>query len=221
MASLGLIAIWISFNIQKYGGAFDVYMKAESLYKITLFVPVFFGLLYTRTPWWSAIASVAAGVLSVLVVGIAAALQTEDSLSFMNILFADMEVSALGLVFTRYELNALVGLSVSGGVFIFSAFLNKRTGLFKDRIESFESDLQTPAHEDPDHKIGPEGLKAYQIMGVLAIGLGSFLLLLSIFTMLEGGWINAIVGGLAIGIGFVTLRTIRTYKRMHNIGDSL
>ncbi|MEX0324853.1 MAG: hypothetical protein AB3N33_02065, partial [Puniceicoccaceae bacterium] len=215
VASLGIIAIWISFNIQKYGGAFDVYMKAESLYKITLFVPVFFGLLYTRTPWWSAIASVAAGVISVLAVGVAAALQTEDNLSFMNILFADMEVTSFGLVFTRYELNALVGLAVSGGVFLFSAFLDKRTGLFKERIESFEKDLQTPAHEDPDHKIGPEGLKAYRLMGILAIGLGVVLLILSVFTMTSGGWLNAIVGGLAIGIGFITIKAIHTYQRVH------
>ncbi|MEX0330471.1 MAG: hypothetical protein AB3N64_03515 [Puniceicoccaceae bacterium] len=220
VASLGIIAIWISVNIQKYGGAFDVYMKAESLYKITLFVPVFFGLLYTRTPWWSAIASVAAGVISVLAVGVAAAFQTEDSLSFMNILFADMEVSTFGLVFTRYELNALVGLAVSGGVFLFSAFLDKRTGLFKERIESFEKDLQTPAHEDPDHKIGPEGLKAYRLMGILAIGLGVVLLILSVFTMTSGGWLNAIVGGLAIGIGFITIKAIRTYQRVHGLDST-
>ena len=214
VASLGLIAIWISFNIQKYGGAIDVYMKAESLYKITLFVPVFFGLLYTRTPWWSAMASVGAGVLSVLAVGVAAALQTEDSLTFMNILFADMEVTTFGMVFTRYELNALVGLAVSGGVFLFSAFVDKRTGLFKKRIESFEKDLQTPAHEDPDHKIGPEGLKAYRLMGILAIGLGAVLLILSVLTFRDGGWLNAIVGGLAIGIGFITIRAIHTYQRV-------
>jgi Na+/proline symporter len=221
VASLGLTAIWIAFNVQKYGGAFDVYMKAESLYKITLFVPVFFGLLYTRTPWWSAIASVGAGVLSVLAVGVAAALQTEDSLSFMNILFADMEVTALGFALTRYEMNALVGLAVSGGVFLFSAFLDHRTGLFRERVESLEKDLKTPAHEDPDHKIGPEGLKAYQLMGGLAIGLGCFLLILSVPTMGNGGWLNAIVGGLAIGVGIIILKAVREYARKHNLSSSI
>ena len=57
-------------------------------------------------------------------------------------------------------------------MFLFSAFLDRRTGLFKERITALEEDLQTPAYEDDDHKIGPEGLKAYQLMGILAIGIG-------------------------------------------------
>jgi len=76
VALLGIIAIWVAFNVKRFGGAFDVYMKAESIYKITLFIPVFIGLLFTKTPWWSAIVSVSVGMLAALVVGIFATRQS-------------------------------------------------------------------------------------------------------------------------------------------------
>lgn len=212
---LGLIAIWVAFNVQRFGGAFDVYMKAESLYKITLFVPVFIGLLYLKTPWWSAIAAVVAGVIAVLGIGVAAALENADSLSFMNILFTDLEKTWFGLTFTRYELNAILGLLASGSVFTLTAFFNRRSGTFKDRIESLESDLATPAYANVDDRVRPEGLKAYNLMGLLAIGLGGFLLILFFPTFGEGGWLNAFAGVVAIAIGILILTTVRRYARIH------
>lgn len=217
VASLGIIAIWISFNMQKYGGAFDVYLKAESLYKITLFVPVILGILYTRTPWWSAIVSVTLGVISVLCVGVAAAIQSGKSVTVMNILLADIEITFLGMNMTRYELNALVGLFVCGTVFVVSAFMDRRDGAFKDRIESLEKDLDTPALADEDHKVGVEGLKAYQIMGVLSIGLGIILFLLMFPTFGEGGWLNGLVGALAVAIGIAILKGVNLYALRHHI----
>ena len=219
VATLGVIAIWISFNIQKYGGAFDVYLKAESLYKITLFVPVILGILYTRTPWWTAIVSVTLGVLSVLVIGVAAAIQSEKPVTVMNILLADIETQFLGMAMTRYEMNAFVGLLVCGAVFLLAAFMDKRSGAFKERIESLETDLQTPALADEDHKVGIEGLKAYQIMGILSIALGGLLVVLMIPTLGDGGWLNGLVGALAIGIGALILKGVNLYATKHHIGN--
>lgn len=209
---LGVTAIWIAFNVQRYGGAFDVYVKAESLYKITLFVPVFFGLLYTRTPWWSAIASVVAGVVAVMGVGIMASLDATGSISVMNVLFADLQTVWFGLTLTRYELNAILGLLASGGVFLISVFFNRREGAFKERIESFEHDLRTPAHAALNDRVRPEGLKAYRLMGFLSIGMGCFLFLLTVPTAGDGGWLNALVGALALAIGVTILRVVKRYE---------
>ena len=212
---LGITAIWVAFNVQRFGGAFDVYMKAESLYKITLFVPVFVGLLYTRTPWWSAAAAVLAGVIGVLGVGVAAALQTEGSLTTMNVLFADIQATWLGFELTRYELNAIVGLITSGTVFFLSAFFDKRDGAFKGRIESLEHDLRTPAYKDIHDRIRPEGLQAYRLMALLSIGLGIFLLILCFPTLGDGGWLNAVAGSLSLGIGILTFVTVKRYAAVH------
>jgi solute:Na+ symporter, SSS family len=212
---LGLIAIWVAFNVQRFGGAFDVYMKAESLYKITLFVPVFIGLLYTKTPWWSAIAAVVAGVITVLGIGVVAAMENADSVSVMNILFTDLEKTIFGLTLTRYELNAILGLLASGGVFTLTAFFNRREGAFRERIESLETDLATPAYADVDDRVRPEGLKAYNLMGLLAVGLGAFLIILFFFTIEGNGWLNAFTGLVAISVGVLILTTVRRYARAH------
>ncbi|EDY83710.1 transporter, SSS family protein [Verrucomicrobiia bacterium DG1235] len=217
VALLGIISIFIAFNIKRFGGAFDVYMKAESLYKITLFIPVFFGLLYTKTPWWSAIVSVTAGVIGVLIVGIAASIQTEESITAMNILFADIYVTWLGFDLTRYELNAFVGIFVSGTVFLATSFFNQREGAFKERIESFETDLKTPALSHPDTKIGPEGLIAYRLMGYLAIGIGVILFIVTIPTLDRSGWLNSVAGLLSVVIGISVVKAVRSYERRHHI----
>ncbi|MFL3656574.1 MAG: sodium:solute symporter family protein [Opitutales bacterium] len=215
VACLGIIAIWVAFNVKKFGGAFDVYMKAESLYKITLFIPVFIGILFTKTPWWSAIVSVSVGVLAALVVGIFAARQSELPIGFMNILFADIKVTWFGFDLTRYELNACVGIFVTGTVFLGSAFFNKREGAFKDSIESFETDLKTPAFSDPDSKIGTEGLKAYRLMGWLAILIGAIVIPITFFSLDRSGWLNAIAGTLSIAIGIAVLKAVSRYKQKH------
>ncbi len=212
VALLGIFAIWVAFNVKRFGGAFDVYMRAESLYKITLFVPVFIGLLFTRTPWWSAIASVTAGVIGVLGVGVFASLQSELPLGFMNILFADANVTWFRFELTRYELNAIIGLLVTTGVFIASTFFNRREGAFKNRIQSLEKDLKTPAFSEQNTALAPEGLKAYRMMGWLAIGLGGGLVLLTIPTATENGLLNGLAGLLAIAIGVLILKAVTRYQ---------
>ncbi|MDQ8183112.1 sodium:solute symporter family protein [Pelagicoccus sp. SDUM812005] len=215
VACLGVFSIFVAFNIKRFGGAFDVYMKAESLYKITLFIPVFFGLLYTKTPWWSAIASVSAGVIGVLGVGIAAAMGAADGFSVMNILFADLNVVWLGFELSRYELNAIVGILTSGSVFLASAFFDKREGAFKTSIESLETDLKTPAHAAVDAKIGSEGLIAYRLLGYLSILIGVVLFLVTFLTIDRNGWLNSLAGLIAAVIGITILKAVRSYERRH------
>ena len=212
VALLGVIAIWVAFNVKRFGGAFDVYMRAESLYKITLFVPVFLGLLFTKTPWWSALASIVAGVVSVLIIGVFAALQSELPLQFMNILFADIQTTWFGFHLTRYELNAIIGLLVTSCVFFVSAFFHKPQGAFKARITSLERDLQTPAHAPTEAGIAPEGLKAYAIMGWLAFGMGIGLIGLGIPTWGDGGAMNLIAGLLSSLVGAAILKAIGRYR---------
>lgn len=215
VALLGVISIWVAFNVQRFGGAFEVSMRANSLYKITLFVPVFFGLLFTKTPWWSAIASVGAGMVSVVAIGVYAALSSGMSPTPMNILFADIKVSWFNFTLTRYELNALIGLAVSSGVFFISAFFNPRTGAFGKRIRAFESDLETPAYSDEEARLSKEGLLVYKLLGVLSLVIGITLMLLTFITLDRGGILNSITGLLSFGTGLGIMAAIRRYEQKH------
>ncbi|MFW6354995.1 MAG: hypothetical protein ACOC3I_11475, partial [Verrucomicrobiota bacterium] len=49
----------------------------------------------------------------------------------------------------------------------------------------------------------------------LTLGLGILLLALFIPTAGEGGWLNALIGSLALAIALFILRAVRRYERLH------
>lgn len=213
VAALGIISIWVAFNVQRFGGAFEVSLRANSLYKHTLFLPVFLGLLMTRTPWWSAMASVGVGMITVLAIGVYASIATDLPLSPMNILFANVETEWFGFTLYRYELNAILGLSAAAIVFLGSRFFDNRSGAFGDRIRAFEKDLQTPAYSESKGHVGHEGLMAYKLMGYLSLVLGGLLILFTFLTLDRSGWLNAVTGALAIAIGLGILGAVHLYEK--------
>ncbi len=130
VAAMGVIAIWIALNMDRFGGAFDVYLRADSLYKAPMFMPVMLGLIYTKTPWWSAIVAFVAGVIGVIGVGVWAGVsQGQPTADLLNI-FADVRLTVFGLEMGRFEVNMLVGTVVSTVAFFATALFNKREGAF-------------------------------------------------------------------------------------------
>ncbi|MEM1269570.1 MAG: hypothetical protein AAGI08_05925 [Bacteroidota bacterium] len=204
VAVMGVIAIWMALNMDRFGGAFDVYLRADSLYKPAMFVPVILGLVVTRTPWWSGIAALAAGVSSILVVGLVVNIQQGIPLTFGG-LFSQINVAPFGIEMGRYEVNTIVGAGTSALVFFGSMLLNRRPEPFRSRIEALEHDLATPAL-DPGGPRDFRGLKAYRLTGWLTIGAGALLLVLSPLL----GLLNAVAGVLAVGMGAGLLYVTRT-----------
>ena len=215
VAVMGVIAIWVALSMERFGGAFDVYLRAESLYKPAMFVPVLLGLVYTRTPWWSGVAALGAGVLGIIAVGLVAGAGEGTGLDPMAAIFANMDLVVFGLELSRYEINTLVGVGLSSAVFLASALVPGRTGAFKPRIEALERDLKTPAHAPPDAPLDLRGLSAYRLAGRLAVAIGAVLLAMALLTWGEGGHLNLIAGLLAIGLGVAVVVTTRRYERRH------
>ena len=215
VVAMGLIAIWVALNMARFGGAFDVYLRADSLYKAPMFIPVMLGLVFTRTPWWSAIVAFAAGVLGIIATGfLANALQGQPIGSLAD-LFTDIQLTVFGLEMGRYEVNTIVGVVVSTVAFFASALFNRRRGAFKERIERFERDLRTPAHAPPGVALDLRALRAYNLAGRIAAGIGALLLLLAIPTFGEGGGLNAVAGLLALGMGGLIVAATRRYERRY------
>lgn len=193
---MGVLSIWIALNMDRFGGAFDTYLRADSLYKPAMFVPVILGLIYTRTPWWSGMAALGSGVLAILVVG----LWTNHAQGLpltLGGLFSDLRIAPFGIEMGRYEVNTLVGIGTSALVFGGSAFFNGREGAFKTRIEALELDLRTPAHATGE-TLDLRGLKAYRLAGRLTLGLGVILVVIAIGTQ---SVLNAAAGVLALLLG--------------------
>jgi Na+/proline symporter len=212
VAIMGLFSIWVAFNMDKYGGAFDVYLRADSIYKPAMFVPVMLGLLYTRTPWWSGIAAVLGGVLAIVLVGVGAQLAQGGGASVLDAVFSNLEITLGGVVLTRYEINTLVGISVSTLIFAGSAFFDRREGAFATRITALEQDLKTPALAATGVPADPRGLSAFRITAWMSIGLGLLLLGSGIF-FVDGRLLNFASGLTALLIGIIIhgllMRTLR------------
>ena len=213
VAIMGLFSIWVAFNMDKYGGAFDVYLRADSIYKPAMFVPVMLGLLYTRTPWWSGIAAVIGGVLAIVLVGVGAQLAQGGGASVLDAVFSNLEITLGGVVLTRYEINTLVGISVSTLIFAGSAFFDRREGAFAARITALEQDLKTPALAATGVPADPRGLSAFRITAWMSIGLGMLLLGSGIF-FVDGRLLNITSGLTALLIGVIIHRLlIRALRR--------
>jgi solute:Na+ symporter, SSS family len=210
---MGALAIWIALNMERYGGAFDVWLRANSLYSAPMFVPVILGLVYTRTPWWSGMLAFSVGVLAVVGASIAANLSQGLPADSFGAVFASIDVSVLGIEMGRYELNTLVGVVASTACFFGSAVFSGRTGAFADRISHLERDLRTPAHATHG-KLDLRGLQAYRLAGILAVVIGVLLVVMVVPTMTTGGYrLNLLAGTLAMLLGFAVIVGVRRYSR--------
>jgi solute:Na+ symporter, SSS family len=72
MVVLGVFAVVIALYIPRLGGAFNFMLKYLSL-GMVFSVPVVLGLVYRRTPWWSAIAAISAALavgITLMVLGL-------------------------------------------------------------------------------------------------------------------------------------------------------
>ena len=212
VASMGLIAIWIAFNMERLGGVFDVHTKTTSLYTAPMFVPVLLGLVFTRTPWWSGIASFGFGVFVVVAASLIANVYHGLPADSFNALFLDIDLTILGMRATRYELQMLVGAIASSACFFVSMCFRERDAAARARIASLEADLAMPAHAPPDAPVDLRGIGAYRLAGRLTLIVAGMLFLLVFPTMGEPGWaLNAVAALLAAGIGGAILWGLRRY----------
>ena len=199
VAVMGLLAIWIALSMGRFGGAFDVFLKANSLYSPPMFIPVILGLVYTRTPWWSGMACFGIGVLAILVAAYAANVSLGLPVDVLGVLFSDIRLNIFGTELGRYELNTLVGTVASTTCFIGSAFFHKREGSFAVRIEALERDLRTPALDEVV-RLDLRALQAYRLAGWLAVVIGAVLWIFAAGGG-RGALLNLLAGALALGVG--------------------
>jgi hypothetical protein len=193
----------VALTMEKFGGAFDVNIKARSLYASAMMIPVMIGIVYTRTPGWSAMAAFGAGVAAVVGSGLfvnAAHGLPADSFAA---LFLDIDLTVLGIELSRYELQVLTGAGAASLVMLASAPFHRRTGAFKERIESLELDLATPAHFPESDRIDLRGVAALRMTARLTMILGGVLALMTFLTWNEdNAGLNFVAGALCMIIGY-------------------
>lgn len=215
VAVMGAIAIWVALGMSKFGGAFDVGIKARSLYAASMFVPVMIGIVYTRTPWWSAMAAFGSGVVALVTTGLLVNAAHGLPAHSLSDLFLDVDVYPLGIHLSRYEIQVLTGAGTSSLVLLGSAFFRNRSGAFKERVEALEKDLATPAHFPESKRIDLRGLFALRITARLTIILGGMLTAITLLTWDErNSSLNLVAGILCFLIGYGIAYFARRQERM-------
>lgn len=190
MFIVGVLGIWVAFYIPKLGGAFQFALQFYSL-TAAFMMPVFLGILYRRTPWWSGMASCSAAIILAVT------------------------LMALGLwsdqAFARNMLSESLAASV---VFFGSAFWFKQDDPRHAELIALERDLQTPAYRDST-KLKPVGLGAYILIGKICVIMG-LIMIACVFapsTAVASSSLNVVAGVLSLLLGIAILYLMRGQSR--------
>lgn len=186
MFIVGVLGIWVAFYIPKFGGAFQFALQFYSL-TAAFMMPVFLGILYRKTPWWSGMASCSAAII-----------------------FA-VTLMALGLwsdqAFARNMLSESIAATV---VFFGSAFWFNPDDPRHAELKILEKDLATPAYRE-SARIKPVGLGAYVLIGRICVLMG-FIMIGCVFapsSVVASSWLNVVAGVLSLILGIVILYLTR------------
>ncbi len=146
--SLGILAIITAILVQRTKGVFDFALMYYSWFGPSMLTPVMLGLVYKKTPSWSAIASATAGLVVIFIV---------------NVL---VDVNPY-----QYEVNIFGGVGVSALVFFLTAFWKEKNPAILETQRAFAEDLATPAMEEHLRWSG-NALSSYRIVGLLTLTIG-------------------------------------------------
>jgi hypothetical protein len=186
MLIVGILGVWVAFYIPKFGGAFQFALQFYSL-TAAFMMPVFLGMLYRRTPWWSGMASCSAAII-----------------------FA-VTLMALGLwndqAFARNMISESIAATI---VFFGSAFWFNEDDPRHAELRVLEKDLNTPAHGEKVHLEGGR-VGAYVLIGRICVVMG-IIMILCVFTpstRVAPASLNVVAGVLSLSLGATILYLTR------------
>lgn len=185
MLVVGVLGIGVALYIPRLGGAFQFALGFYSL-TAAFAMPVFLGLIYTRTPWWSGIASCSAAIIVALIL-MSTGIWNEH-------------------VFVRNMLSESFTAVI---VFFGSALWYKHDDPRNKELIRFEEDLQTPVRL-AEKETTFAGLAVYNLIGRICFVLGGVLLLCAFLPSkpVAPASLNAVAGLMLIVLGvFIWFRT--------------
>jgi solute:Na+ symporter, SSS family len=178
MFVVGVLGILVALLIPKAGGAFAFALEYYSL-TAAFSMPVVLGMIYTRTPWWSGIASCSAAI-----------------------------VVALALMFAgvwndhAFARNMLSESVVATLVFFGSAFFFRTGDARNEHVLALERDLREPVLARAE-RFDPSGFHVYRLLGWVCLVLGWVLTLCLAVPSgpVSPSWINLVVGIVLLMLG--------------------
>jgi SSS family solute:Na+ symporter len=178
MLVVGILGIVVALYIPRFGGAFEFALQFYSL-SAAFSMPVILGMMYTRTPWWSGIASCTAAVA----------------------------VGLLLMILGVWNEHAMVRNMISEAlaaslVFFGSAFWWRAEDPRNAEILQFAEDLKIPVIVEK-RAFDPSGFHVYRLLGKIAFVLGGVLIACTVLpsTLLAPPFINSVAGVFLLALG--------------------
>jgi len=179
MTIVGVLGVFVAFEIPRFGGAFEfalIYFSLTAAFQM----PVALGMIFRKTPWWSAIAS------STAALSVAITLMVLD-------------------VWPEHDFarNMIVEAVVASLVFAISAKFFRADDPRHAGLIDLERDLRTPVLASTNPADGA-ALQVYGLIGSVCLILGVVLLACTFLpsTAIAPARINFIAGTMLILLGF-------------------
>lgn len=187
MLVIGVLGIVAALFIAKTGGAFDFGLKYYSLTGPGFMMPVFLGMIYRKTPWWSGMASCVAAFTAAF--GLMAAGAFPQNV---------------------YERNIISAITAATVVFVISACFYRQDDPRSAEAQRFDADLRTPVPVDPHEPAG--GLRDFQMLAMVSVLLGVVLIACVVLpsSPLAPPAINVVAGLVLFLIGGLLWRASRS-----------
>lgn len=187
MLVIGVLGIIAALFIARTGGAFEFALKYYSLASPGFMMPVFLGMIYRKTPWWSGMASCIAAFTAAL--GLMAAGAFPENV---------------------YERNIISAITAATVVFVISAFFYRQDDPRSAEAQRFDADLRTPVPIDPHALAG--GLRDFQMLAMVSVLLGVVLIACVVLpsSPLAPPSINVVAGLVLFLIGGLLWRASRS-----------
>lgn len=179
MSIVGVLGVVVAFIIPRFGGAFQFALIYFSL--IAAFqMPVALGMIFRRTPWWSAMAASSAALIVAITLMVLGVFPEHD--------------------FAR---NMIVEAVVATLVFAVSAKFFREDDPRHATLKALERDLQTPMEPD-DAAVSAGAMQVYGLIGSVCLLLGAVLNLCTFLpgTAVAPAYINLIAGSMLLLLGF-------------------
>jgi solute:Na+ symporter, SSS family len=197
-----IILIAIAFNKLREMNLFDIFQVLNGMILMPLMIPVVLGILYKKTPSWSAWSTVLVG----LITGAIAKMLYSDELA-LKILSETAPLNAAEQADIQYIFITIIVFVVSvSWFFMTSIFYKKSSPEFIQQVDVFFEDMARPIDHDLEDVKHQDAMQ-YKMLGFMCLILGGFILLgMLIPNELSGRLCFLFVGGVIFSIGLVLYR---------------
>ncbi|MBA4137065.1 MAG: hypothetical protein C0518_07095 [Opitutus sp.] len=178
MLIVGVLGIAVAFYIPRFGGAFEFALQYYSLIS-AFYMPVALGMIYRRTPWWSAIAACSASLAVAI------------TLIWLNVWPEN-----------PFARNIFAICAVSTVVFVISGRWYRADDPKHAELHRLDADLRTPVPDAPT--ANAQGLAVYGVIGTMSLILGAVLLACTALpsTPVAPATHNLLAGVLLVTVGY-------------------